>query len=235
MYQMNFSWFIGVVVDIKDPEKSGKVRIRIINEHFDKIESGDLIWANVMMPATSASYDGQGWSPTGIAQGSYVVGFYMDGEDKALPMVMGTFHIPKRASNDGKSDVNPIAMGDGPVDKTRLDYEPETTYAAQYPLNKVYKSGGGHVIEMDDTPGSERIHVYHSSGSYIEMGPEGDIISRSKSNLDITIDSKVIICDKGDLLIECKEGGITIKSPDNVTIESSGVIALDAPLISING
>ena len=193
----NFVWFIGTVVDNIDPDKGGKVRVRIINEHFDKIETGDLIWANIMMPATSASYDGQGWSPTGIALGSYVFGCYLDGEDKALPMVMGTFHIPKRASNDGKNDVSRMARGDGPVDKTRLEYEPKTAYNAQYPLNNVYQSAGGHVIEIDDTPASERIHVYHSSGSYIEMGPNGDIISRSKSNLDITIDSKVTICDQG--------------------------------------
>ena len=63
----NFVWFIGTVVDNIDPDKGGKVRVRIINEHFDKIETGDLIWANIMMPATNASYDGQGWSPTGIA------------------------------------------------------------------------------------------------------------------------------------------------------------------------
>ena len=43
--------------------------------------------------------------------------------------------------------------------------EPETTYAAEYPRNHVYESEGGHLREMDDTPGAERIHERHASGS----------------------------------------------------------------------
>ena len=41
--------------------------------------------------------------------------------------------------------------------------EPETTYAAEYPRNHVYESEGGHLREMDDTPGAERIHERHAS------------------------------------------------------------------------
>lgn len=238
---MNFVGFIGIVVDIDDPEKSGKVRIKIINEHFDKIDNEDLIWANIMMPTTSASFDGNGWSPTGIMINSYVFGCYLDGQGKALPLVMGTFHIPKRAANGDKSDVSPIALGKkegGPVDKKLplVIGEPKSKYNAEYPHNKVYKSAGGHVIEIDDTPGAERIHAYHSSGSYIEMGPEGDIITKAANkSVDISINTKDIIVENGELTIETKTDGITIRSKGTVTLTSDKKIILEAPLISING
>jgi len=47
------------------------------------------------------------------------------------------------------------------------EHEPE------YPFNKVYESESGHVNEIDDTPGFERTHRLHSSGSYEEIYNDG--------------------------------------------------------------
>ena len=41
--------------------------------------------------------------------------------------------------------------------------EPVTPFNAVYPYNHVYESEGGHIREMDDTPGYERIHERHAS------------------------------------------------------------------------
>ncbi len=60
--------------------------------------------------------------------------------------------------------------------------EPETPYAALYPRNHVYESEGGHIREMDDTPGAERIHERHASGSGYEIGPDGSKVTRVKKN-----------------------------------------------------
>lgn len=51
--------------------------------------------------------------------------------------------------------------------------EPKTPYAAKYPFNHVYESESGHVIEVDDSPGAERLHWYHRSGSFKEIHPSG--------------------------------------------------------------
>lgn len=48
--------------------------------------------------------------------------------------------------------------------------EPVTPYAAQYPRNHVSFSQSGHVREVDDTPGAERLHDYHQSGTFTEVG-----------------------------------------------------------------
>ena len=60
--------------------------------------------------------------------------------------------------------------------------EPETPYAAKYPHNHVYESEGGHLREMDDTPGAERIHERHASGSGYEIGPDGSKVTRVKQD-----------------------------------------------------
>ena len=60
--------------------------------------------------------------------------------------------------------------------------EPETPYAAEYPHNHVYESEAGHIREMDDTPGKERIHERHASGSGYEIHPDGSKVTRVKQD-----------------------------------------------------
>lgn len=47
-----------------------------------------------------------------------------------------------------------------------------------YPFNKVTQTESGHVIEIDDTPGSERISLIHRSGSNVEYFPNGDVLTQ---------------------------------------------------------
>lgn len=60
--------------------------------------------------------------------------------------------------------------------------EPETPYDAKYPFNHVYESEAGHVVEIDDTPGAERLHWYHRSGTFREIHPDGTQVTKVKKN-----------------------------------------------------
>jgi len=60
--------------------------------------------------------------------------------------------------------------------------EPTTPYDSEYPHNHVYESEAGHIREMDDTPGKERIHERHSSGSGYEIHPDGSKVTRVKQD-----------------------------------------------------
>ena len=60
--------------------------------------------------------------------------------------------------------------------------EPTTPYNAIYPRNHVYESEGGHIREMDDTPGAERIHERHASGTGYEIHPNGTKVTRVKKD-----------------------------------------------------
>ena len=73
-------------------------------------------------------------------------------------------------------------------------FEPETPYgtvkgepikprdnaskSTVYPFNKVTETESGHIVEFDDTPGAERIHIYHRSGSFFEFHPNGDKVDK---------------------------------------------------------
>lgn len=60
--------------------------------------------------------------------------------------------------------------------------EPPSAYNAQYPFNRVIETAGGHSIEIDDTPGSERIMINHTSGSYIQIDSRGTTVNKSVSD-----------------------------------------------------
>ncbi len=89
----NFYWWFGVVEDRDDPLRLGRCRVRIIGYHTEDNEvlpTEDLPWAMPVMPANSAGTSGVGWSPTGAVAGSWVVGFFADGENGQHPMFFGT-------------------------------------------------------------------------------------------------------------------------------------------------
>lgn len=57
--------------------------------------------------------------------------------------------------------------------------QPNNPYNASYPYNKVIETESGHVVELDDTEGSERVCITHKSGSFIEMHPDGTVTIKS--------------------------------------------------------
>ena len=74
-----FTWWIGVVEDNNDPEKLGRVRVRCLGLHTEnknELPTEDLPWATPMMPLTSGSISQIGQAPTGLQNGSGVVGFF---------------------------------------------------------------------------------------------------------------------------------------------------------------
>jgi len=101
------NWFTGVVEDRFDPQELGRVRVRIFGLHTDdtaKIPTNDLPWAHIVMPPTSASISGVGLSPTGLVEGSWVVGFFADGESCQDPIVLGSVHgYPTQPNSDRKA------------------------------------------------------------------------------------------------------------------------------------
>ena len=88
-----FVWFVGVVEDRKDPLLLGRVRVRCLGFHTENLSdlpTIDLPWAHVMHPVTSPSMNGLGHTPTFMVEGTWVVGFFRDSEEKQLPIIIGT-------------------------------------------------------------------------------------------------------------------------------------------------
>ena len=135
------NWFTGVVEDRFDPQELGRVRVRIFGLHTDdiaKIPTNDLPWAHIMMPPTSASISGVGLSPTGLVEGSWVVGFFADGENCQDPIVMGSIHgHPTQPNSERKAfkdsdDKFPRWLNDTDVSYVaREKWKSHTSYVAR--------------------------------------------------------------------------------------------------------
>lgn len=226
----NFKGWIGTVVDRVDPDEAGRIKVRIVGYHDDEIEDEFLPWAQVSQPITSAATGGLGYSPTGVIEGSQVWGIFFDA-DLQKPFIIGTI--------GGKTDVNSIATGTNTLDKGTQPLEPASQYNAKYPFNNSITTEGGHVIEYDNTPGAERLHLYHRKGSYIEMNPDGSVVHRSaNSTYNICLkdnvayvggDLKIVTEGKADVQIVgdasiMSEGNISVLAEQSLTLKSPSII-----------
>jgi len=107
-----FKWFIGVIEDCSDPEEIGRVKVRCYGTHpldATKCSTDDLPWATVMSPTTHANLRGIRSEVHGLAVGSTVVGFFMDGDSAQYPMVMGSIagKAPTIKPNPDSTYANP--------------------------------------------------------------------------------------------------------------------------------
>lgn len=236
-----FLWFFGKVIDVNDPKQIGRVKVFIFNEHHERLNQEDFRWAIPILPVTSPSAvvgTTSAGSTTNLVEGSMVFGFFADGAEKQQPMILGSFHTaPNYPSLAGISipeqayakKAKPSITGNDPTD----------TADPQYPFNNVYTSPAGHVVEIDNTPGSQRVAVHHNSGSYVEIDNDGDIVIgsvraarySSANETDITALGDVkIASDRGNVElvgrrvvnIQSDSREIRIKTPADVTITAGG-------------
>ena len=304
-----FNWFIGVVEDRLDPLKLGRCRIRILGQHTENkkiIPTNELPWAWPLMPITSASVSGVGSAPLGPVEGTWIVGFYRDGQDCQEPVMMGAlpgipseYPYPKNETigfldprkslakkprklkkkeypNDGNGavleeevpspetgqlfpkqvnpygnvlnepDTNRLARNEKITDsiiaikKAQKDTnvpiagggtwtEPSTPYDASYPYNHVYESESGHVVEIDDTRGGERIHLYHRSGTFVEIYPDGVKVEKTVGN-----GYRIVLEEQYDHIQN--RYNLTVDGPMNVLVQNDANIQVKGNLnLSVGG
>tara|TARA_Y100000310_G_scaffold310839_1_gene356505 strand:+ start:7936 stop:9561 length:1626 start_codon:yes stop_codon:yes gene_type:complete len=87
-----------------------------------------------------------------------------------------------------------VDLGDG--DPIGANYIPEIPYpSSRYPYNHVYESEAGHIFEIDDTVGRERLHREHSSGTFEEIHPDGTKMVK------VVGDNYEIVAGKSNILV----------------------------------
>ena len=142
-------------------------------------------------------------------------------------------------------DTNRLAVNDAtkqhPVvnlKRKRIDDlvgEPETQYASKYPYNHVKETESGHIVEFDDTPGHERIHEYHRSGTFYEVHPDGTKVTkiigddyeivhqnkklRVRGNLEVYCDGDTDLYVRGSLTGQVDEN-IDLHAGKNINIHA---------------
>ena len=104
----SFLWWIGQIVDDstwRDNTNSGKYedrtsipgwgrryKVRIIGLHDQgetTIPSDQLPWAQVMYPVTAGGGQTGAMDSTKLRQGNMVFGFFLDGQERQVPVIMG--------------------------------------------------------------------------------------------------------------------------------------------------
>ena len=177
--------------------------------------------------------------------------------NSALSSIQG-FQDPNkqypRSDYTGVSDINKLAVGDvshksfnvkknRKIDNIQLANskqtwnEPDSAYGAGYPYNQVTETEAGHLIEMDSTPGAERIHIFHKTGTYIEIDVNGSMVRKTvgdnyevidhnnfvyvKGAQCLTVEGKTSILVKDDAKIQV-EGDLSVTSHGNALVQSAG-------------
>ena len=235
--------YFGTIEDRMDPKEMGRVRVRVFGIHsadkINDIPTSALPWAPVMNPTTSPGTSGLGEAPF-LVPGSWVVVQFLDREMQS-PIVMGTVHgFPNNKPNAengfadptgtfprriDESDVARRARGTNEIEKQSVGSEPADPYSAKYPYNHVFHSESGHMIEMDDTPGHERVQVYHRTGAFIEIHPDGSMVVHSGAHYNSSQKLEINVTDNaainvGGNLNALVEGTTTLSSFGTITAET---------------
>jgi len=95
-------WWIGVIESRLDVAEAGRYRVRIMGYHSgntNTLPTKDLPFATVINSPTSASTSGVMETPN-LLPGSTVVGFFADGEEGQMPVIIGSIAGKPSAPTD---------------------------------------------------------------------------------------------------------------------------------------
>lgn len=183
-----FVWFFGVVEDRMDPLKVGRVRVRCYGWHTDNITqvpTESLPWAQVVQSPNSAAMGDIGYTPMGLVEGTLVMGFFLDGKNAQLPMILGSIagiplELGELMKNSGFSDpsgVYPNRINEPDVNRlSRADaeYQHELINAVQIAQANtgevsVARSSFAWSLPVSNTLNSiyPKNHVYQSESGHI--------------------------------------------------------------------
>lgn len=100
--------------------------------------------------------------------------------------------------------------------------QPTIPYGAKYPYNNVRETESGHIQEFDDTPGYERIHTYHRSGTFEEIDATGTKVTKIVGDGYVLFDRNGFISIAGDANVTV-DGNVNIycRSDANIEVEGS--------------
>lgn len=92
---------------------------------------------------------------------------------------------------------------------------------SQYPYNQVQETSSGHVIELDDTPGGERVLLKHRKGAGVEVRADGSVVISAVNNkVEVTGgDQTVIIEGHGNLIYQ---GNLNLKVSGDYNVDVGG-------------
>jgi hypothetical protein len=134
---------------------------------------------------------------------------------------------PKREYNFGSSinkaalglKINKLYTGGGDY-HVPLDIPEQMP--SQYPFNQVDETPSGHSIEMDDTPGGERILIRHRKGSGVELRADGTVVVSALNNkVEVTGGDQTLIVEGDGTLVYNGTLNLRVKGDMNIDVGGS--------------
>lgn len=230
-------FYRAVVEDNKHPNKNGMVKVRIFGIHssdtsgFSSVNTENLPWAEVAGGTEFGLIGGVGISSV-LRQGTMVWVFFKN-DDTNYPVVFATVKGNNTKTSGAFSDPSGIHPK-----RTGPDIHPIAS--SSYGNIATLETESGHLIELDDSAGNERIKVTHKSGSFISIDKDGNIEVNSIKDISYNVAENVIWNIKGKLDIKTgdvtniKSGGsLGITSP-STTMKSDGSFGINASVINLN-
>ena len=159
-----FIWFNGVVEDRQDPQKLGRLRVRCVGIHTDNkddLPTSDLPWSQLIHPITSSGISGLGSSPGFVVEGTWVFGYFRDGNNMQEPMIIGTLPgkpVELADSSKGFYDPNGVyPKYKDEVDTNRLATNDSNNPHLGLELRKLTRKTGVPTADFDLIPIQEHI------------------------------------------------------------------------------
>jgi hypothetical protein len=115
-------------------------------------------------------------------------------------------------------------------------------------FQKVIRTASGHVVQLDDTEGSEAITVIHTSGAQLTIDKDGSVLVADKESTFLFMNAKdkqttladssgcmltlrsdgAVVAAKDGTLVEVKDGTVSIVAKDAVTLTAKDVLLKSA-------
>lgn len=169
--------YIGTVTDINDPKQRDRVRVRIMGMISDDVSDDQCPWAEQGTPIFAGDYDTSGMSSVPRVGSLVWIAFAFG--DTSRPVYLGYVRGASDSSKLQKAeDLSNTISSVREANMKGPELGPLNS-SSEYPLNNVIETSSGNVIELDDTPGNERIDLAHKTGAYFEIRPDGTVQIKS--------------------------------------------------------
>ena len=169
--------WVGIVANVMDPHRSGRVQVRVFGRHDDtvNIPDEDLPWAQVLQPVSSAGIGRIGTAPVGLVVGSRVMGNWLD-RDQQLPVIIGTVGragSPIEGQTENGAPAINTELGSIPGAAQNSPNNPYTVLASDRISIAEIDGGAAEIVEVPISAGEVVTNAVEEGMQYAETPTTG--------------------------------------------------------------